>query len=209
MDAPTQGTRPSQDRSAKSGGGGWQILWFLLHLAAVYVLVEFFTPWLAGWTRGTLLPLLQHPTSSGRFEFLFSHILAFSFTPAFLSGLINVRFRHKAAQFVWLVPAAILAYKFATFPAPSVMQGQFPAAFHQYFGGGFLVPEFRNWQDLFSIAGSNNDMTRGMAQLSFTAPFYAGVGYSAAAWIGRHIELSRGVAEGVKKWEQSRTEHQL
>jgi hypothetical protein len=150
---------------------------------------------------------LQHPSSSGRFEFLFSHILALSFIPAFLSGLINVRYRHKAAQFVWLVPAAILAYKFATFPAPSVMQSQFPAAFHQYFGGGFLVPEFKNWQDLFSIAGSNNDMTRGMAQLSFTAPFYAGVGYSAAAWIGRHIELRRRVAEGVKQWEQSRTGH--
>jgi hypothetical protein len=203
MDAPTQ-----RDGLGPARNGGRRTLWFLLHLAAVYILVEFFTPWLAGWTRGTLMPLLQHPTSSGRFEFLFSHILALSFIPAFLSGLVNARFRHKAAQYVWLVPAAILAYKFATFPALSVLQSPFKAAFHQYFGEGFVVPEFRNWHDLFSIAGSNYDMTRGMAQLRFTAPFYAGVGYSLAAWIGRRTELSRKVAEGVKKWEQSRFEHQ-
>jgi hypothetical protein len=196
------------DTPTRHGVGGRQVLWFLLHLAAVYVLVQFFSPWLAGWTRGTLLPLLQHPTSSGRFEFLFSHIFALSFFPAFLSGLINAGFRHKAAQFVWLVPAAILAYEFATFPAASVLQSQFSAAYHQYFGTGFVVPEFRNWHDLFSIAGSNSDMTRGMAQFRFTAPFYAGIGYSLAAWIGCRTGLSRKVAEGVKKWEQSRLEHQ-
>ena len=208
MEDATEGAELSQERPARHGVRGWQILWFVLHLAAVYALVKFFTPWLAGWTRGTLLPLLQHPTSSGRFEFLFSHILALSFIPAVLSGLINVRFRHKAAQFVWLVPAAILAYKLATFPAPSVLQNQFSAAFHQYFGGGFVIPEFRNWHELFSIAGSNSDMTRGMAQLQFTAPFYAGVAYSLAAWIACRTELSRKVAEGVKKWEQSRFERQ-
>jgi hypothetical protein len=205
--ASIQGTGLS-GRPVRNGVSGWQVLWLPLHLAAVYVLVEFFTPWLAGWTRGSLLPLLQRPTSSGRFEFLFSHILALSFVPAFLSGLINARFKHKAAQFVWLVPAAILMYKFVTFPAPSVLQGQFPAAFHQYFGSGFVVPEFRNWHELFLIAGSNSDMTRGMAQLRFTAPFYAGAGYSLAAWIGCRIELSRKVAAGLKKWEQSRFEHQ-
>jgi hypothetical protein len=205
MKEATEENASSRGTTEPHARGGWQILWFLLHLAAVYVIVEFCTPWLAGWTRGEVLPLLQHPTSSGKFEFLFSHIAAFSFIPAFLSGLINARFKHKAAQFVWLVPAALLAYKFATFPAPSVLQSQFPAAFHHYFGGGFMVPEFRNWQDLFSIAGSH-DMTRGMAQLKFTAPFYAGVGYSLAAWIGRRTELNRKVNERVKRWEESRFE---
>jgi len=149
---------------------------------------------------------LQHPTSFGSFEFLFSHVLAFSFIPAFLFGLINARFKHKAAQFVWLVPTVILAYKFATFPASSVLQSQFSAALHQYFGGGFLIPEFRDWHDFWSIVGSNSDMTRGMAQLKFTAPFCAGVEYSVAAWIGRRTALNRKVAEKLKRWEQSRFE---
>lgn len=195
MDISTQGTGPSQDGPA-TNVGGWQILWFLLDLAAVYVLVGFFTPWLAGWTRGALLPVLQHPASSGRFQFLFSHILELSFIPAFLFGLFNARFRRKAAQFVWLVPAAILTYKFVTFPSPSVFETQFSAAFHQYFGRGFLIPEFWSWQELYSIATSDSDMTRGMAQLRFTGPFYAAVAYSLAAWIGCRTELSRKIAKG-------------
>jgi hypothetical protein len=46
-----------------------------------------------------------------------------------------------------VVPTVILAYKFATFPAPSVLQSQFPAAFHQYFGGSFVIGEFRDWRE--------------------------------------------------------------
>jgi hypothetical protein len=207
MEEATEKQGLPQDRPDRPSANGWQVLWFLVHLAAVYAIVQVVTPWLAGWTHGTLLPLLRHPTSSGRFEFFFSHILAFSFIPAFLSGLINARFKHKAARFVWLVPAIILAYKFVTFPAPSVFQSQFSAAFHQYFGGDFLIPESHNFQELFSF-GSNADEMRGMAQHQFTAPFYAGVAYSVAAWIGLRTELSRKVAQGVKKWERSRAEHQ-
>ena len=188
--------------------GLWQILWFLVHLAAVYAIVKFCTPWLAGWTRGTLLPLLQHPTSSGSFEFFFSHIFAFSFIPAFLAGLLNARFKHLAAQFVWVVPTVILAYKFATFPAQSVLQSQFSAAFHQFFGGDFLIPEFKDWRDFWSIVGSNPDMMRGMTQMDYTAPFYAGVGYSIAASVGIRTDLNRKVAAKVEKWEESRFEHQ-
>jgi len=188
--------------------GLWQILWFLVHLAAVYAIVKFCTPWLAGWTRGTLLPLLQHPTSSGSFEFFFSHIFAFSFIPAFLAGLLNARFKHLVAQFVWVVPTVILAYKFATFPAQSVLQSQFSAAFHQFFGGDFLIQEFKDWHNFWSIVGSNPDMMRGMTQMDYTAPFYAGVGYSIAAWTGIRTDLNRRVAAKVEKWEESRFEHQ-
>jgi hypothetical protein len=191
MDASTQGTRPSQDGPARIDVS--DILWFLLDLAAIYVLVELIVPWLAGWTRDTLLPILHHPTPSGRFQFLFSHILELSFIPGFALGFINARFRRKAPQFVWLIPAAILAYKFVTFPSPSVFQGRIASAFHQYFGREFVMPEFRSWQELYSIATSDSDMTRGMAQLRFTGPVYASVAYSVAAWIGGRIRPSRKV----------------
>ena len=118
---------PSDEKPSRYNSAGWQMLLFLLHLAAVYVIVKFFTPWLAGWTRGTVLPLLQNPTSYSRLEFLYSHLFALTFLPAFFAGLINARFKQKAAQFVWLVPTVILAYKFATFPAPSALQSQFSA----------------------------------------------------------------------------------
>jgi hypothetical protein len=204
----TTGERVSlEDKPASYAAGGWQLLWFLLHLAVVYAIVKFFTPWLAGWTRGTALPLLlQHSTPSSRFEFLYSHLLALSFVPAFFAGLINARFKHKAAQFVWLVPTMILAYKFATFPAPSVLQSQLAAAIHQYFGDGFTIGEFQNWREFWDIVRFNSDMMRGMAQMQYTAPFYAGVAYSAAAWIGWRTELNRKVADKVGAWERSRFE---
>jgi hypothetical protein len=100
----------------------------------------------------------------------------------------------------------ILAYKLLTFPAPSVFHSQFSSAFHQYFGGGFLIPEFRDWHDFWTLVRSNPDMMRGKAQLDFTAPFYAGIGYSVAAWIGRRTNLSQKVSEKVKNWEESRFE---
>jgi hypothetical protein len=195
-----------QPRPIGNTGAGWQIPWFLLHVAVVYALVNFWTARLAGWTRGWLLPVLQRPTSSSSFQFLFSHIFAFSFIPAFLIGLVNARWRHKVAHFVWVVPAVILAYKFVTFPAPSVLQSHshFSAAFHQYFGGAFVIREFSDWEDLWSLVGGNADMSRGMAQLKFTAPFYAGVGYSVGAWISFRTELLRKIVEKVKTWERSR-----
>ena len=189
--------RPPHARLPGKTAVGWTIVWFFLHLAVVYAIVNFGTPWLAGWTRGRLLPLILGRTpSSSQFEFLSSHLLAFSFVPAFLTALVNARFKHRVAQFVWLVPTAILAYKFATFPAPSVLQNQLSASFHQYFEGGFLIGEFRSWDDLRSLY-SNPDMARCIAQFFYTAPFYAGVGYSLGAWIGFRTELHRKIAEKV------------
>ena len=54
--------------------------------------------------------------------------------------------------------------------------------------------------------GSNHDMMRGKAQLDFTAPFYAGIGYSVAAWVGRRTNLNQKDSEKVKNWEDSRFE---
>jgi hypothetical protein len=208
MEDATEGQALPEVQPARNAGG-WRVLWFLPHLAVVYAITNFGTTWLSAWTRGTLLPFLQQPTASSSFEFLFSHILAFSFMPAFAAGLVNARFKHKAAQFVWLVPAAILAYKFLTFPAPSVFHSQVSAALHQYFGGGFVIAEFRDWREFWTMVGSNSDMMRGKAQLDFTAPFYAGIGYSAAVWIGRRTNLSETVSERVKEWEDSRYENRL
>lgn len=188
------------------GRSVWQLLWFLPHLAAVYIIVNSFTPWLAGWTRGKLLPLLQIPsTSSSAFEFDFSHLFAFSFIPAFLAAFTNVRFKHRVAEFVWVVPAVILAYKLATFSAStSVLAGQSSSAFHQYFEGGFLIPEYRDWQEFWEIVRENPDMMRGMDQAHYTAPFYAGVGYSLGAWISLRTALTRNIAEKLANWEQRR-----
>ena len=194
---------------------GWHVVRFLLHLAAIYFIAKFFTLWFAGWTWNTWLMVLQRPPSSN-LVFAFSHIFIFSFVPAFLAGLVNGRFKQKEALFVWLVPAVILAYKFTTFSTVASvlqsqnqgLQSQFSSAFHEFFGGGFQMWEFHDWREFWSIAPSNySDMTRGMVQLTFTAPFYAGVGYSVGAWIALRTELHRKIVEKVKKWEEWKFDH--
>jgi hypothetical protein len=171
-----------------------------------HVLLPILAFWLDPWHASTSFAATY---VFERSEFLFSHIFVFSFLPAFAVGLISAGFKHSVAQFVWLVPAVVLAYKFLTFPASSVLQSQFQVAFHQYFGSGFQIPQFRDWHEFWIIMRTNPDMLRGKAQLDFTAPFYAGIGYSVAAWIGRRSNLNQKVSEGVKNWENSRFEHRL
>jgi len=191
----------------KKGGIGWQVLWLLLHVAAVYAIVEFCTAWLAGWTKGQLMPLLGIRTSSSRPEFLFSHLFAFSFIPAFVAGLTTARFRHKVAQFAWLVPTAVLAYKLATFPNTGsvLFESQSFPALHQYFGGHFLIPDYRNRREFWAMTAFSSDMERGIAQLKFTAPFYAGIGYCLAIWLCLRTELDRKLVGKVSAWWTSRS----
>lgn len=194
---------------------GWNAVRFLLHLSAIYVIASSCPPRLAVWIRTSFLPLLEVPTSSSSFQFLFSHIFEFSFIPAVIAGLANVKFKHKAAQYVWLVPTIVLAYKFFTFPiaprsvldsAPSVFP-KLSAAFHQYFAGGFLIGGFTDWRDFWGMVSSNPDMMRGMAQLRVTAPFYAGIGYCLAAWSALRFQVFSELVERAKAWEQSRFDH--
>jgi hypothetical protein len=133
----------------------------------------------------------------------------FSFAPAFFTGLVNAKFKHKVAAFVWVVPTLILAYKLITFSSAtaSIFPGQTSSAFHQYFGGGFLIPEYRDWPDFWRIVGANPDMVRGMVQYSFTAPFYAGVGYSLASWISLRAELENKVLGILGYWQRWKTRH--
>jgi len=178
----------AQASSPRSRSVAWNATYFVLHLAAVYLVVEFVTPSLTGRFHHWLLPILRMPSTDGDFQFGFTHLLAFSSVPAFLLGLINAQYRHKGALLVWTVPVIVLGYKFATFPT-SLFQPHFQAAFHHYFGGNFLIPEYHSYRELFEIAGANPDMQRGMDQHQITAPAYAGMAYSFAAWIGIRVRL--------------------
>jgi hypothetical protein len=55
--------------------------------------------------------------------------------------------------------------------------------------------------------GTNPDMVRGMVQYSFTAPFYAGVGYSLASWISLHPALGKKVLRILGHWLRWKTRH--
>jgi hypothetical protein len=173
---------------------------FILHLAVVYLLVQLSTPWLAGWTRSTLLPLLQHPSDASRFQFLFSHLFEFSVISGFMVGMTQAaRFHHRVALLVWVVPFVIVTYKLIVFPS-SILQSHFTAALHYYFGRDFLIPEFRNWADMFSLLSRNPDMPRGMQQLRYTAPLYAAIGYGFGSWVSFRTDLNRRIGQNLKRF---------
>ena len=161
-----------------------QTIRYTLHLAAVYLIVNTTTMWLAGRTYEWVLPLIEHhPPTVSSLQFAFSHLFLFSFFPAMLIAFIySVWFPHRVALFIWIVPVVILAYKIVVFSA-STFENHWAVAFHEYFGGGFIIGEFRSYQELFRLYGSS-DIARGMQQLNFTAPVYAAIGYGIGAWLG-------------------------
>jgi hypothetical protein len=187
----------------------WRCLRFATHVAIVYGVVQFVTPGWAGWTYRSLLPLLHVRTSAlSGFDFLFSNLAILSLAPAFLVALLTFRFRDKSTAFVWVVPAAVLAYKVATYMAPSmapsVLESGGMSGLHYYLGSNFAISEFHSWREFWDLVATNPDMLRGMAQLRFTAPFYAGIGYSLAAWICLRTSVDQKFVASLHGWEEER-----
>lgn len=166
----------------------------VVHLAVVYALAIYVTPRMSYWTRD-LLWLLAPANTSSRFEFLYSHLFVFSFLPALACGLLDARFRHRSGKYVWIVPTVVLAYKLMSFPSVTSVLIPHSSAFHQYFGSGFHIPEFHDWHEFWQVVVPNPDYQRGMAQLTFTAPFYASVGYCTGMW----ISIRSGLVEVISR----------
>jgi len=101
---------------------------FLLHPAIVYLVAKFTGWWLTGVAHTVILPLLRFPSSEGRVAFAFNHLALFSTLSGLISGLVAATYKHRAAQLVWIVPAIILAHKFATFPRKR-LRGPFSVSF--------------------------------------------------------------------------------
>jgi hypothetical protein len=175
--------------SPKTASVARQCVRYALHVAAVYIIVKTTTLWVAGRVHDTVLPLIQQcPPAESSFQFLFSHLFLFSLFPALIVGFAYAQwYPHRVALFVWAVPLAILVYKFSTFPT-TAFENHFAAAFHEYFGGGFLIAEFHSYRELFQLAASP-DMRRGMQQLNFTAPVYAAIGYSVGTGFGMYCNI--------------------
>ena len=162
---------------------GRQALRFILHLLAVYLIVWFCAPWIAGRFYDWFLPLLHSGHDESRMQFMFSHLFAITVLPGLLAGFINSRYRHKVATFVWTVPALLMLYKLIAFPT-SVFEDHWSLAFHYYFAGGFVIAEAYSYRELFGMMGPRSDLLRGVQQLHTTGLFYASLGYSLAAWLG-------------------------
>jgi hypothetical protein len=162
------------------------LFWFPLHQAAVYLLAEYGIVALSAQIHNVVLPVLQIPSPESRLQFLFNHFPMFCAICGIVIGGVAASYRHRSALMVWLLPAVILGYELAIFPA-GLYQDHWALASRHYFAGGFLIPEFQNFKEMFR--NWNSDNSRGIDQLRFTAPFYVGVAYSIGCWLGERLGI--------------------
>jgi hypothetical protein len=178
----------------------WHAFLFLLHMSVVYLVAHFCVAWLAGRIHGFVMPLLQMPSNERSFEFLFNHLAILSVSCGVMAAVITAQYGHGVSRWVWIVPAAILAYKFATFPS-TLFQDHFAVAFRHYFAGGFVIPEFSSYHEMF--AGWSPENVRGIDQMQVTAPAYVGISYSIGSWLATRLGVR---IPDVESWFQ-RTGH--
>jgi hypothetical protein len=179
----------------------------IFHVAAVYAVALVFIPALVGLLYGSLVQfLVGHRLGGNPLQFLFSHLLVLSVLPGFIAGFVNARLFNRAiVRFVWLVPFAVLLYRFV-FTAPGIYptmlwDSDFRQAFHYFFGGGFkIVGEWRNYRELRTLFLQNmGDLLRGYTQYRWTVPAYVGVAYSLGASLSLRINGIRTQASNIQE----------
>jgi hypothetical protein len=105
--------------------------------------------------------------------------------PALLGGLIKGRRIASPAIWAWSIPTLVLIYKMLQYRAPSsVLIGTSMSAFRYFFD--ILRNPAPTLADLLA-----SDPLRRLAQMTITAPFYAGIAYSMGAIFYRHRVLNR------------------
>ena len=166
-----------------------------VHTFLVYFLAANVSPILVGRWFAWVLPALQfHPAISPR-DWYLQNLELITVVPAVIGGYINLpRFvptvvggqiteALPSAAWVWIIPTLVLLYKMAVYEAPSsVLYSGSHSAFKYFFE---IMPHMPKWEEI--VQGNlDADPTRLFAQLYVTAPFYAGVSYSAGALASKH-----------------------
>jgi len=157
--------------AARAVSVGRQILRFFGHSAIVYVTAEFGPFWFAAFLHRSSL---RSPGTELRF--VLSHLILLSTIPSFVAGMLNARFRHVVAYYVWILPAVVLVSKMVYSFPEIVFEYQIGPALHYYFGTRF-------------VASNIQDTVRGIDQLADTAPLYAAIAYSFAAYLATRLKL--------------------
>ncbi len=194
------GAESESDRTTTSATPS-RILWlglFLLDTFLVYVCAIHLSPMLVGRWFAWILPALGIRSGVTPADWYLRHLELATIVPAFIAGYIDPgRFlpatigkqiatwrSGSAASRAWMIPAVLLLWSLLAFHAPSsVLYGSSLSALGYYFDIQHVVPTFSN-----PLA---SDPVRVWAQMSVTAPFYAGVAFSAGALVWKRRLLPR------------------
>ena len=154
--------------------------------------------WLVFHWFGWVAPILQISTSIPATDWYLQHFELATILPALLVGYINVArffpatvrsYLHEGqsgsiAAWAWSVPTVVLIYRMLMYhPPSSVLLGTSVTAIEYFFDIQKVMPTLAN-----PLA---SDPVRVLAQMSITAPFYAGVAYSLGALASKHQLLTK------------------
>lgn len=171
---------------------------FVLHTYIAYTCAMHISPWLVFHWFGWIAPILQISISIPATDWLLQHFELATILPALVIGYINVTrffpaiarsYLHEGrsgsiATWAWSVPTVVLLYRMLMYHAPSsVLFGTSVTAIGYFFDIQKVAPTFTN-----PLA---SDPVRVLAQISITAPFYAGVAYSLGALTSKHQLLAK------------------
>jgi len=145
------------------------------------------------------MPIMHVFSSIPATDWYLQHFELMTMVPALTVGYLNVaRFLpntirtfmhegdHTIATWTWIFPTLALLYRMLDYhsPSSSVLYGSSITEVVKYFFD--IVKVMPTWQN--PLAG---DPIRAWAQMSVTAPFYAGVAYSAGALASKHQVLTK------------------
>jgi hypothetical protein len=153
--------------------------------------------WLVFHWFGWVVPLLHVSSRIPATDWYLQHFELTTILPALVVGYVNVELilpgmirnfmhdgEHSMAAWAWMFPTLVLLYRMLEYHAPSsVLFGSSMTATRYFFDIQKVMP---TWQNLLA-----SDPTRVWAQMSVTAPFYAGIAYSLGALASKHHVLTK------------------
>jgi hypothetical protein len=169
----------------------------MLHTYIAYTCAMHLSPWLVfHWFRW-VMPILDASASAPAADWYLQHFALMTFLPALVVGYVNVaRFlpnvirtfmhedHHSIATWAWIFPTLVLSYRMLEYHAPSsVLLGSSMTAMKYFFD---IVKAMPTLQDPFA-----SDPIRAWAQMSVTAPFYAGLTYSLGALASKYRAVEK------------------
>jgi hypothetical protein len=163
---------------------------YLLHTAMIYLCALIWFPWLV-WRWFLWVEPYVHIPQEGS-GWYYPHLAVVHLTLGVAIGYGMARASKAGAVWAWTVPTLVLATKMLLFSpehSQSVLyEGPIGMTALEYFFG--TLPEiplnvmpFTSWP--------NVDYMRILAQRMFTAPFYAGIGYTLGALVARYGLLTK------------------
>jgi hypothetical protein len=169
----------------------------MLHTYVAYSCAMHLSEWLVFHWFGWVAPILHFSSHKLATDWYLQHFELMTILPALVVGYVNVERilpgvirnfmhdgEHSMAAWAWMFPTLVLLYRMLEYHAPSsVLFGSKMTATKYFFEIQKVMP---TWQNLLA-----SDPTRVWAQMSVTAPFYAGIAYSLGALASKHHVLTK------------------